>query len=97
MERQNGFLKFVRSKGSQYVYLAKGIKESGKKKTVTIFGFGKMPNALERLYNWRDEYDSLFPNELKQMNYDWHDLNEWILSLETGYSKKGRKLIIAKK
>lgn len=79
------------------MYLAKGIKENGKKKTITVFGFGKMPMALEKLYTWREKYDLLFPSELKEMNYDWHDLHDWILSIETGISKNGRKLVVHSK
>ncbi|MDL2419351.1 hypothetical protein AVT_27640 (plasmid) [Bacillus tropicus] len=31
--------------------------------------------------------------ELKDKGYDWEDLNDWILSIETGYSKYGNKLV----
>ncbi|NRD81065.1 hypothetical protein HPT25_27620 [Bacillus sp. BRMEA1] len=94
MIQNKGFLKFVHSKGHLYVYLAKGIKENGKKKTITTFGFGKMPLALEKLYSWRNEYETKFPQQLMDMGYNWNDLHDWILSIETGYSKTGRKLKI---
>ena len=94
MKQKKGFLKFVRAKGNLYVYLAKGVKENGKKKTITIFGFGKMPLALEKLYSWRNEYE-MFPQELKDMGYDWNDIHDWVLSIETGDSKMGRKLMIS--
>ncbi len=32
--------------------------------------------------------------ELKDKGYDWKDINDWILSIETGYSKHGNKLVI---
>jgi hypothetical protein len=97
MSKQIGFLKFVKSKGNLYVYLVKAFREKNKTKNVIIHGFGKMPQALENLYEWRDEFEGLFPKKLIDAGYDWHDLQEWVLSLETGYSKSGRKLMIADK
>ncbi|WP_406904141.1 hypothetical protein [Bacillus cereus] len=32
--------------------------------------------------------------ELKDKGYDWKDINDWILSIETEYSKHGNKLVI---
>ncbi|MED1303810.1 MULTISPECIES: hypothetical protein [Bacillus] len=95
-KKNSSFLKFVTSRGKLYVYLAKEIyirKENGKNisKTKTLYGFGRYDIALERLYCWREDPET-FPEELKGMNYNWFDINDWVLTLETGYSKTGRKL-----
>lgn len=49
--------------------------------------------ALETMYGMRDNFENRFPPELKDKGYDWEDLNDWILSIETGYSKYGNKLV----
>ena len=95
MKGNIGFLTFNRSKGKIYVYLTKALRDNGKKKNITLYKFGRLDNALERMYVWRDDFENKFPAELLNLGYDWNDLHDWILSLETGYSKKGRKLIVA--
>ena len=45
------------------------------------------------MYGMRDDFEDCFPLELKDKGYDWEDLNDWILSIETGYSKYGNKLV----
>lgn len=95
LKRNIGFLTFNRSKGKLYVYLTKALRENGKKKNITLYKFGRVDIALENMYVWRDDFEDKFPIELLDMGYDWSDLHNWILSLETGYSNKGRKLIVA--
>ncbi|KAB5636575.1 hypothetical protein E8M24_25025 [Bacillus thuringiensis] len=95
LKKNIGFLTFNRSKEKLYVYLTKALRENGKKKNITLYKFGRMDIALENMYTWRDNFESMFPKELLNMGYDWNDLHNWILSLETGYSNNGRKLIIA--
>ncbi|MEC3020339.1 hypothetical protein P9Z80_24110 [Bacillus cereus] len=97
-----GFLKFVIAKGRIYVYLAKEVyirKDRGKNisKTEILYRFGEHNKALEMLYSWRDNYEFSFPKELIHKGYGWPDLNDWILSIETGYSKMGRKLSVFKR
>ncbi|MCI0767258.1 hypothetical protein [Bacillus sp. TL12] len=94
MKKNIGFLTFNRSKGKLYVYLMKACRENGKKKNITLYKFGRLDIALENMYAWRDEFDTKFPEELLKMGYDWNDLHSWVLSLETGYSNKGRKLTL---
>ncbi|PEK65938.1 hypothetical protein [Bacillus pseudomycoides] len=94
MKGNIGFLTFNRSKGKLYVYLTKAFRENGKKKNITLYKFGRLDIALENMYVWRDDFETKFPKELLNMEYDWNDLHEWILSLETGYSKTGRKLTL---
>jgi hypothetical protein len=52
-----------------------------------------MEKALESMYEMRDDFENKFPVELKEKGYDWEDVNDWILSIETGFSKHGNKLI----
>ncbi|MED1560072.1 hypothetical protein [Bacillus paramycoides] len=95
MKKNIGFLTFNRSKGKLYVYLMKAFRENGKKKNITLYKFGRLDIALENMYAWRDDFEDKFPKELLNMGYDWNDLHDWILSIETGDSKWGRKLIVA--
>ncbi|AMR06101.1 hypothetical protein [Bacillus thuringiensis] len=50
--------------------------------------------ALETMYEMRGDFENLFPLKLKEKGYDWEDINDWILSIETAYSKHGNKLVI---
>ena len=94
MERKVGYLKFKRSKGNFYVYLVKSVRDNGVKKDIVLYRFGRLEKALENLYDWRMNYEKT-PKELLNFGYEWHDLHEWVNTLEMGYSKTGRKLIIA--
>ncbi|PEU15513.1 MULTISPECIES: hypothetical protein [unclassified Bacillus (in: firmicutes)] len=94
MSQTPGFLKFVSAKGKRYVYLTLAEKKNKKVKTHIIYRFGYLDKALESMYEMRDEFEEKFPDELLEKGYDWHDLNDWILSIETGYSKYGKKLVL---
>ncbi|WP_255290567.1 hypothetical protein [Bacillus cereus] len=73
----------------------KALRENGKKKNITLYKFGRLDIALENIYACRDDFEDKFPKELMNMGYDWNDLHDWILSIETGDSKWGRKLIVS--
>ncbi|OTW84823.1 hypothetical protein H0242_30910 (plasmid) [Bacillus thuringiensis serovar sumiyoshiensis] len=94
MSQVPGFLKFVLAKERRYVYLVVAEKKNKKVHTHIVYGFGPLEKALETMYEMRDDFEKLFPLELKESGYDWEDINEWILSIETGYSKYGNKLVI---
>ncbi|QGV10696.1 hypothetical protein GNE09_29735 (plasmid) [Bacillus cereus] len=94
MSQVPGFLKFVLAKERRYVYLVVGEKKNKKVHTHMVYGFGPLEKALETMYEMRDDFENLFPLELKERGYDWEDINDWILSIETGYSKHGNKLVI---
>lgn len=89
-----GFLKFVLVKERRYVYLAVAKKKNKRVHTHIVYRFGPLEKALETMYVMRDDFENLFPLELKEKGYDWEDINDWILSIETGYSKYGNKLVI---
>ncbi|EOO24971.1 hypothetical protein IIU_06544 [Bacillus cereus VD133] len=93
MSQIPGFLKFVLAKERRYVYLAVAEKKNKRVKTHIIYRFGLLETALETMYGMRDDFENCFPPELKDKGYDWEDLNDWILSIETGYSKYGNKLV----
>ncbi|MFV1008963.1 MULTISPECIES: hypothetical protein [Bacillus cereus group] len=94
MSQVPGFLKFVLAKERRYVYLVVAEKKNKKVHTHMVYGFGLLEKALETMYEMRDDFENLFPLELKERGYDWEDINDWILSIETGYSKHGNKLVI---
>ncbi|MDA2358778.1 hypothetical protein PDN49_29210 [Bacillus cereus] len=94
MSQVPGFLKFVLAKERRYVYLVVAKKKNKKVHTHMVYGFGPLEKALETMYEMRDDFENLFPLELKEKGYDWEDINDWILSIETGYSKHGNKLVI---
>ncbi|MBG9714531.1 hypothetical protein [Bacillus cereus] len=94
MSQVPGFLKFVLAKERRYVYLVVAEKKNKKVQTHMVYGFGPLEKSLETMYEMRDDFENLFPLELKERGYDWEDINDWILSIETGYSKHGNKLVI---
>ncbi|KAA6449297.1 MULTISPECIES: hypothetical protein [Bacillus cereus group] len=94
MSQVPGFLKFVLAKERRYVYLVVAEKKNKKVHTHMVYGFGPLEKVLETMYEMRDDFENIFPLELKERGYDWEDINDWILSIERGYSKHGNKLII---
>ena len=94
MSQVPGFLKFVLAKERRYVYLVVGEKKNKKVHTHMVYRFGSLEKALETMYEMRGDFENLFPLELKERGYDSEDINDWILSIETGYSKQGNKLVI---
>ncbi|MBN9901167.1 hypothetical protein [Bacillus thuringiensis] len=94
MSQVPGFLKFVLAKERRYVYLVVAEKKNKKVHTHMVYRFGPLEKALETMYEMRNDFENLFLLELKERGYDWEDINDWILSIETGYSKHGNKLVI---
>ncbi|KXY45501.1 hypothetical protein NST86_29235 [Bacillus sp. FSL L8-0199] len=94
MSQVPGFLKFVLAKERRYVYLVVAEKKNKKVHTHMVYRFGLLEKALETMYEMRGDFENLFPLELNERGYDWEDINDWILSIKTGYSKHGNKLVI---
>lgn len=84
-----GHLTRKKSRGHIYIYLRESFRVGKKTTNKNIYSFGKMPGALEFLYTVRDNYD-LFPKELLDKGYNYDDLDEWILTLETQVTGTGR-------
>lgn len=84
------YLERVKAKGRYYLYLRKykvrRYYESNKK---TIYGFGRIDNALTQMYEWRNNFTK-FPQELIDRGCTYDDLLEWIDTLENGVHKTGR-------
>ncbi|MEB8649476.1 hypothetical protein P4388_29200 [Bacillus thuringiensis] len=94
MSQVPGFLKFVLAKERRYVYLVVAEKKYKKVHTHIVYRFDPLEKALETKYEMRGDLKNLFPLELKERRYDWEDINDWILSIETGDSKHRNKLVI---
>lgn len=92
-----GYLSVVRSGQYKYLQLRQSVAKKDDldgSRTINkkvVYSFGNTDRAIYKLYNWRDNPDK-FPIELKKMGYDLCDLDDWILTIETGISKTGRKI-----
>jgi len=85
----SGHLTRKKARGSIYIYLRESFRKGEKVTNKNIYSFGKMPEALESLYSFREDYSS-FPSELLEEGYNLDDLDEWILTLETQVTGTGR-------
>lgn len=88
MEKKIGYLSKNKSKGITYIYLRKSEREKDLVKKKNLYSFGRMPQALEDMYTWREQPEK-FPEKLKELGYNLEDLQEWILTLETKITSKG--------
>ncbi|WP_208592320.1 hypothetical protein [Gracilibacillus suaedae] len=88
------FLGRVRAKGKTYLYLKKYcIRENYEANATIIYAFGRIDNALSKMYEWKNDFSS-FPLELKQQGCTKKDLLNWIDTLESGIHKRsGRSFI----
>jgi hypothetical protein len=88
-KRKTGYLTRKKAKGQVYIYLRKTFSEGNKIRNQNIYSFGRMPGALESMYQLRENPDS-FPEELLKAGYNLDDLDEWILTIETQVTSSGR-------
>ncbi|MHB0803030.1 hypothetical protein PVK73_26805 [Bacillus thuringiensis] len=49
---------------------------------------------MDKMFRWRENPEKEFPEEILKLGYNLDDLDDWIMTLETGYSKTGRKLTL---
>lgn len=93
------YLSQVRAGGKQYIYLTEycGIQPFSSKTEKHIFSFGCSQIALAKMKSWYRNFESKFPDELKERGYTIDDLEIWIQTLETGITKNGRKFKYEKK
>lgn len=96
MAEKVGFLSRNKANGFTYINLRKSerVIKNGKSQVIktNIFRFGRVEKAIENMYTWRDDFDK-FPKELKDLGYDFDDLQDWILTLETNVTKTGKSFI----
>lgn len=84
-----GYLSQKKSNGKVYIYLRKSYREENKVKHEYIYSFGAMPNALEKMYTLRENPED-FPQDLRGRNYNLDDLDDWIMTIETRKTSRGR-------
>lgn len=88
-----GYLSQVKSNGRQYIYLTQYcVKDAFSTKNERhVFSFGNSNIALLKMKSWLGRFDKDFPEQLKNLGYTRRDLEYWIKTLETGFTKNGRK------
>ncbi|MDM5205355.1 hypothetical protein [Cytobacillus kochii] len=84
-----GYLSKKISKGHTYIYLRKSYRVDKEIKHKYLYSFGSMPDALEKMYEMRDNPQG-FPKELIELGFDLIDLYDWILTIETKVTSTGR-------
>lgn len=84
-----GYLTRRKARGHTYIYLKKSKREGKKIKELNLYSFGKMPEAIERMYEIREKPE-IFPDELKNLGFNLDHLDEWILTIETKTTSSGR-------
>lgn len=88
------YLERVRAKGKTYLYLKKYyVRDNYSNNTMTIYGFGRIEQALKQMYRWKCDLSTL-PEDLKQEDCSIKDLDTWIATLETGVHKSGRSFVM---
>ncbi|AEH47115.1 MAG: hypothetical protein CW346_02715 [Bacillaceae bacterium] len=86
------YLSQVKSNGRQYIYLCMyvGSQEYSTRKERRVYSFGEARKALLRMKRWKRRFAE-FPQELLDLGCGMRDLEQWIQTLETGITPKGRK------
>ncbi|CAM3880707.1 hypothetical protein GCM10009865_54930 [Aeromicrobium ponti] len=84
-----GYLVKQKAKGKVYLMLKKTYRQGNKVSSQSLYSFGAMPDALEKMY-WLRENPEEFPKELKEKGFDLADLYDWILTIETRQKKNGK-------
>lgn len=92
MQNKPGYLTKKKSHGKLYIYVRKTYREGKNIKHEYIYSFGAMPDALEKMYWYRDNPEQ-FPLELIAKGYDLVDLYDWIMTMETNVTSKGREFL----
>ena len=55
-EGTKGFFVFSKKHGRTYVYLVRATYKNQKKKNILLFSFGRLEDALNNLYDWREDF-----------------------------------------
>lgn len=90
------YLEKIKSKGNYYLYLkAYEVRENYSRPYKTVYKFGRADQALKHFYEWRRNFETLFPIELLEMGCSREDLEGWIKTIETGkHHRTGRSFKI---
>lgn len=87
------YLERVKSNGRHYLYLKEyAVREHYISPKITLYAFGRIEKALEKMYYWRDNFKE-FPKELEKVGCTKKDLLNWIRKLERDINGKLRKVI----
>ncbi|MBD7939660.1 hypothetical protein H9655_21690 [Cytobacillus sp. Sa5YUA1] len=78
-----------KAKGKVYILLKKSNRQGKKVYSQSIYSFGSMPGALEKMY-WLRDHPEEFPTKLKKQGFDLVDLYDWIWTIETRRKKNGK-------
>jgi hypothetical protein len=92
------YLSQIKSGGHQYIYLTEycGNQEFSTKIERHVYSFGNSRMALLKMKRWIRKFNTEFPADLKNMGYTKKDLEQWINTLETGVTARGRKFKVDK-
>lgn len=88
-----GYLTKKHVKGKIYIYVRQSYRESNSVKHRYLFSFGVMPEALNKMYRILEQEEP-FPETLSESHFTLEDVYDWILTIETGVTSKGRSFLM---
>jgi len=83
-----GYLAKQKSKGKTYLFIKKTYREGKRVRSKSLYSFGAMPEALERLY-WIRDHPERFPKKLEEKGFTLAHLYKWILAIEIRQKENG--------
>lgn len=83
-----GYLAKQKSKGKTYLFIKKTYREGKKVRSKSLYSFGSMPEALERLY-WLRDHPDCFPKDLKKKGFTLAHIYKWLLAIEIRQKESG--------
>lgn len=83
--------KFV--KGKYYIYVRQSYRDSKTVKHKYLFSFGAMPEALNKMYRILEQEEP-FPETLMVNHFTLEDVYDWILTIETGITSRGKRFLM---
>lgn len=93
-----GYLSVVKvGKNYKYLQLRRSVaRKNGNNgtrqiKKQVIYNFGNIEKAIDKFYYWRNKPEA-FPYKLIELGYNLNDLDDWIMTIETGITKTGKTL-----
>lgn len=80
------YLKRVKSRNKDYLYV---VVNNHYRKQI-LYSFGRLEDSLRKMYGFVE--DGKLPKSLVDLGFTLDDLDEWILTLQTGFNASGKKL-----